>query len=89
MSCRMLSVCARPTMDEDFREFKAYYALSAKLIDAMTKEQVAECARLLALHLADYRQRFGDVPHRDLLTLLGVVEINEEQANCSETEWRS
>jgi hypothetical protein len=67
-------------MSEDFREFKTYYSLSSKLIDDMSKEQLADCARLLALHLADYRLRFGDIPQRDFLSLLGIVEITDEQA---------
>ena len=35
---------------------------------------------LLALHVADYQQRFGVIPPGGLLDLLGVVEITEEQA---------
>jgi hypothetical protein len=33
-----------------------------------------------ALHLADHRQRFGEIPHADLLHLADVVEIGDEQA---------
>ena len=46
----------------------------------MSKEQLAEVARMLALHVADYQARFGDIPRSDLLGLLGVTEISEEQA---------
>ena len=46
----------------------------------MTKEQLAEVARMLALHVADYQSRFGEIPRSDLLQLLGVTEINEDQA---------
>ena len=45
----------------DFDEFKAYYALAGELIEELSKEQLAECARLLALHVADYQRRFGDI----------------------------
>jgi hypothetical protein len=64
----------------DFDEFKQYYSLSSKLIDELTKEQLCQVARMLALHLADYQARFGDMPRSDLLRLLGAAEINEEQA---------
>jgi len=63
----------------DFQEFKAYYALVGELIEELSKEQLAECARLLALHVADYQQRFGDIPRSELLSLLGTVELTDEQ----------
>jgi hypothetical protein len=63
----------------DFAEFKTYYVLAGNLIDELSKEQLAECARLLALHIADYQQRFGDIPRGDLLSLLGTVELTDEQ----------
>ena len=37
----------------DFEEFKSYYALSVELIEELSKEQLAECARTLTLHVAD------------------------------------
>jgi hypothetical protein len=33
-----------------------------------------------ALHVADYQQRFGEIPHADLLHLGDVVEIGDEEA---------
>jgi hypothetical protein len=66
-------------MNEDLKEFKEYYSVSAKLINDMSKDDLAECARLMALQIADYRQRFGDIPNRDLLGLLGVESLTSEQ----------
>jgi hypothetical protein len=34
---------------------------------------------LLALHLAHYAQRHGDIPHQNVVELLGVVELTEQQ----------
>ena len=65
-----------PNLDE----FKQYYSLSSKLIDELTKDQLSEVARMLALHVADYQARFGEIPRSDLLKLLGVTEISKEQA---------
>jgi hypothetical protein len=67
-------------MDDDLSQFKAYYSLADRLIDAMTPEELAECLRMLALHLADYRLRFGDIPQQDLLSLLAATEITDDQA---------
>jgi len=64
----------------DFDEFKSYYALADQLMAAMTPEQLADCLRVLALHLGDYRLRFGTIPGQDLLGLLGTTEINDDQA---------
>jgi hypothetical protein len=64
----------------DLKEFKAYYALAEKLIEELGQDKLAKCARLMALHIADYKQRFGDISSSDLLGLLGVVELSEEQA---------
>jgi len=35
----------------DFDEFKSYYALADNLMAAMTQEQLADCLRVLALHV--------------------------------------
>ena len=43
----------------DFDEFKSYYALADKLMAAMAPEQLCDCVRVLALHVGDYRIRFG------------------------------
>jgi len=43
----------------DIEEFRSYAALANQLIDAMEKEQIAECARVMAVHLAEYRKRPG------------------------------
>lgn len=61
------------------QEFKTYCMLSDRLIRELTKDQVAECARMLALHVADYRQRFGEIPHSALLTSAGAVGVDPEQ----------
>ena len=35
---------------------------------------------MLALHVAEYRSRFGEIPRQDLLKLLGVTEISDDHA---------
>ncbi len=48
-----------PANLDDFIRFDAQ--LEAALEDA-TKEEVAECARLLALNLAHYKGKHGEMP---------------------------
>jgi len=64
----------------DFDDFKSYYALADQLIRSMDQEQLAECLRMLAVHVVDYRSRFGELPRQDLLGLLGATKLNDEQA---------
>ena len=64
----------------DFDEFKAYFALANKLIKSMRKEQLVDCLRLLAVYVAGYRSKFGEMPRQDLLESLGTTEINDTQA---------
>ena len=64
----------------DFTEFKSYYALADQLMKAMTSEQLADCLRILAPHLGDYRLRFGEIPGQDFLALLGTTKISDDQA---------
>ena len=60
--------------------FEHYYKLADMLIEKATKEEVAECARLLALNLAHHQARHGEIPLEETLALLDIDEPNEEQA---------
>ena len=66
-------------MSSDLDEFKSYSALANQLIDAMAKEQVAECLRVMAVHLAEYERRFSQIPRPDLLELARAIELNDQQ----------
>lgn len=63
----------------DLSGFQQYYKLANILIEQASKEQLAECARLLALNLAHYQGRFGEIPLEDTLTILDATEPNDEQ----------
>src|SRR5262245_23369807 len=67
-------------MSGEFERFKSYCTLANQLIDAMDKEQVAECLRVMAVHLAEYQRRFAEIPRQDLLELAGATEVTDEQA---------
>lgn len=63
-----------------FDQFESYAAVADQLIAELSKTQLAECARMLALHVADYRRQFGEIPHTDLLRLADTIKIGAEQA---------
>jgi hypothetical protein len=39
----------------------------------------AECARLLALNMAHYRSKFGELPLEETLVMISMDKPNEEQ----------
>lgn len=64
----------------DLSEFHQYYDLADKLIKSATKDDLAECARLLALNLAHYQGKYGEMPLDDTLAVIDATEPNDEQA---------
>lgn len=64
----------------DLSDFQQYNKLADILIEQASKEQLAECARLLALNLAHYQGRFGEMPLDDTLAVIDATEPNDEQA---------
>lgn len=64
----------------DLSDFQQYYRLADSLIENASREQLAECARLLALNLAHYQGKFGEIPLEATLAALDATEPNDEQA---------
>ena len=62
-------------MNEDFQNFVAYVGVSDTLIEQATKEEIAKVARVLALHVAHYRQRYGDVSIEESLEMLRTERV--------------
>jgi hypothetical protein len=63
----------------DQSDLQQYYRLANILIEQAGKEQLAQCARLLALNLAHYQGKFGEMPLEDTLAILDATEPNDEQ----------
>ena len=61
--------------------FEQTYELADMLIEKATKEQLAECARVLALSLAHHQIRHGEVPVDQTLATLRMYEPTEEYLN--------
>ena len=60
--------------------FQQYYELADMLIKDATKEQLAECARLLALNLAHHQSLHGEIPLDETLAMLAATAPNAAQA---------
>lgn len=63
----------------DLSTFEQYYKLADMLIEKATKEQVAECGRLLALNLAHYQSLHGEIPLENTLAMVDLAEPSEAQ----------
>lgn len=63
----------------DLSSFQQYYRLADALIENASKDQLAECARLLALNLAHYQALYGEVPLSEVQAALDVSEPNDDQ----------
>jgi hypothetical protein len=59
-------------------DFAAYARLADALIERASKDQLADVARLLALNIGWYHQRYGDVPQETLLRMVRAETLTEE-----------
>ena len=62
----------------DLEDFDAYNQLADQLMEVATKEQVAEAARLLAMNLAHYQIKYGDLPLHDFEAMIRAQVPDEE-----------
>ena len=60
--------------------FKQYSDIADRLIEAANKDQLAECLRILALNVAHYKAKFGDIPKADICSPLESGQINDYTA---------
>lgn len=63
----------------DLKAFAQYYKLADRLIEKVSKEDLAECARLMALNIAHYQSKYGELPLDKTLAMLGIPQPNDEQ----------
>ena len=61
-------------------EFKDYYKRLDTMIAESTKVDLAECARLLALNVAHYKAKYGELPLEEHQAMLEADDIDEEMA---------
>lgn len=59
--------------------FAQYNKLADQLIEKVSKDDLAECARLLAMNVAHYQNKYGELPLEEVLALIGMTKPNKEQ----------
>jgi hypothetical protein len=63
----------------DLSMFDQYNKLADLLIEQVSKEEIAECSRLLAMNVAHYQSKYGELPLEEKLAMIGMTKPNEEQ----------
>lgn len=63
----------------DLIELAQYYSLADQLIEKASKHDVAETAKLLALNLAHYKIKYGELPLDETLAMIDIDKPNAEQ----------
>jgi len=61
-------------------DMRSYESVLARLVDECSKEELADCALLLAMNLANYKSRFGELPSENFKELLVTDTIDEDTA---------
>ena len=70
----------------DITELHQYMALVDKLVQIADKDDLAECARLLAMNVAHYEMRYGALPLEEQLA--EPVSSMRITPSCSPEAWK-
>ena len=65
-------------MNQGIERFAAYLSASHKPLEQTSKEEIAEVARVLTLHVGHYIVRYGDVSICESMELLQAGQITDE-----------
>jgi len=64
----------------DLDRFDQLYRLADKLLAQADREALAEAARILALNLAQYQAKYGELPAEEYVSLTAVDHLTPELA---------
>ena len=67
-------------MSEAIKRFEQFLKLSDGMLVRAERNDLEECARILAVQCAHYRSKFGELPMSDALDALTSETMNDEQA---------
>ena len=63
----------------DMSQFQQYLKVADQLTSVATKEDLAECARLLAINVAHYQSKYGQLPLDETLAMAYSDKPNQAQ----------
>ena len=62
----------------DIATVRQYVALTETLVNEMTKDEVAEVARVLAINIAQYSAKYGEFPLQEAVRLMQAETFDEQ-----------
>ena len=62
----------------NLERFQNFYLEIEKLISDSSKEDMAECARLLAFKVGLYKQKYGELPRESFERMLTIESVDDE-----------
>ena len=62
----------------DLTKLEQYMALVDRLVQIAEKEELAECARLMAMNIAHYEMKYGELPLQDRLAMTYANELDDQ-----------
>ena len=65
---------------DNLEHFRTFYELADRLIAEASKENVAEAARILAMNVAHYQQKYGALEFENFAEMLRADHIDEQTA---------
>ena len=74
-----LLIVQRRFLMVDMSQFQQYLKVADQLTSAATKEDLAECARLLAINIAHYESKYGQLPLVETLAMAYADKPNQAQ----------
>lgn len=66
-------------MSEAIERFAAFLQLSDKFLARAEREDLEECARILAVQCAHYRSKFGELSMSETVDVLASETMNDDQ----------
>ena len=63
----------------DMSQFQQYLKLADQLTSVASKEDLAECARLLAINIAHFESKYGQLPLDETLAMAYADKPNQPQ----------
>ena len=69
----------------DMSQFQQYLKLADQLTSIATKEDLAECARLLAINVAHFESKYGQLPLDETLAMAYADIPNQTPINPTST----
>jgi hypothetical protein len=60
-------------------KLQQYLQLADNLVELAVKKELAECARLLAMNIAHYKMKYGELPLEEPFAVTYAEELNDQQ----------